>query len=880
MQLLQLNLEHCYGINKLNFKFDFKRKNIYAIYSPNGVMKTSLAKTFLDISENRETTDLIFPESNTVRIIKDENGNDIQPENIFVVEPYNESFKSKKVSTLLVNRNLRENYERIHLNIDEKKELLIKSLIKSSGLKSEIEEILSEVYTSNKNEFFKALLRVKDEVLNEEPPQFDNIIYKNVFSDKIESLLNSDNVKNKLHEYIEKYDDLLGKSKFFKKGIFNHTNASNIAKQLKSNGFFQANHSVRLNGLTEVKSEKELEELIEKEKEEILTSPDLIALFNTIDKKLSANKDTQEFRDYLLKNILIVPELSNLNGFKDKLWVSYLKSAKDLYNDLLTEYEKGKVEIEGIVNQAKREITQWAKVIEEFNKRFSVPFKLLIGNQEQVILNSEAPVIKFEFIDRKGTKPVEENDLLKVLSIGEKRALYLLNIIFEVEARKSDNVETIFIIDDIADSFDYKNKYAIIQYLKDISEFQIFKQIILSHNYDFFRTISSRLDMGRENKLNTDRNDSEIKIYQEKYQNNPFSHWKTKLADEEKMLIASIPFIRNLAEFTGNENIFSKLTSLLHYKNDSRSIQFSELESIIKTILVDQNHLSINKTGSVIDEIFLVADSITTDGSDNLDLENKICLSIAIRLKAEIFMVNAINDSLFWNSITKNQAHILTERYKNDFPNETIKFKIYSDEKYPLDIEISDTFRFEFYEQQFYFNDTKIEFENLINRVVYIHTKNTKLIEGFGIRFKHSFFNLSSIILKELKIFTQKILKILYGNELDINYKILYSDNKLEKKEENTKKNKDNQFSLAGYSTNLNTILSFSIISTFAYSISKYFDFKIKLLEDITGNSFFSLTFGVILLFFYERILQGTLESLCFQFARMEFNLKYKKIKI
>ena len=74
---------------------------------------------------------------------------------------------------------------------------------------------------------------------------------------------------------------------------------------------------------------------------------------------------------------------------------------------------------------------------------------------------------------------IEKTNLLQALSSGEK-ALYILNIIFEVQARKEENQETLFIVDDIADSFDYKNKYAIIQYLKEISEEPIFYQIILT----------------------------------------------------------------------------------------------------------------------------------------------------------------------------------------------------------------------------------------------------------------------------------------------------------------------------------------------------------------------------------------------------------------
>ena len=57
---------------------------------------------------------------------------------------------------------------------------------------------------------------------------------------------------------------------------------------------------------------------------------------------------------------------------------------------------------------------------------------------------------------------------MQALSTGEKKALYILNIIFEIEARTKAGQQTLLVVDDIADSFDYKNKYAIIQYLLDI----------------------------------------------------------------------------------------------------------------------------------------------------------------------------------------------------------------------------------------------------------------------------------------------------------------------------------------------------------------------------------------------------------------------------
>jgi len=417
--------------------------------------------------------------------------------------------------------------------------------------------------------------------------------------------------------------------------------------------------------------------VIEQEKQAIMNNPRLLNAFDEIDKKLNANKEHRDFREYLIQNMVILPELMNPEGFKEKLWISYFKTKLDLFKSLMEEYKKGRKEIEDIVREANNEKTAWKEVIQIFNKRFSVPFKLSIGNQDQVILNDQAPVVKFEFFDKDDSKSVAENDLLSVLSTGEKRALYLLNIIFEVEARKAKSVKTLFIVDDIADSFDYKNKYAIIEYLKDISEFEIFYQIVLSHNYDFFRTISSRLDMDRKNRLVTERSDTEVTLVIEKYQNNPFSHWKNKLDQEMSMLVASIPFVRNLAEYSGDQISFQKLTSLLHYKEDSLSITMLDLQNLFKGILKDKPSLILpDHSKTVFDVIFESAEIIFKDVKEVIDLESKIVLAISIRLKAEMFIVKKIADDLFWKAISTNQSFALYAKFKEKFPAETEQIKL------------------------------------------------------------------------------------------------------------------------------------------------------------------------------------------------------------
>ena len=74
MKEIEINFTNCYGIKKLKTKFDFSKKSIYAIYAPNGTMKTSFAKTFKDFSNSVDSKDLVFKDRETERIITDENG--------------------------------------------------------------------------------------------------------------------------------------------------------------------------------------------------------------------------------------------------------------------------------------------------------------------------------------------------------------------------------------------------------------------------------------------------------------------------------------------------------------------------------------------------------------------------------------------------------------------------------------------------------------------------------------------------------------------------------------------------------------------------------------------------------------------------------------
>ena len=134
MKKISISLSNCYGIGLLQCGFDFTNAAAYSVYAPNGFMKTSLSKTFLDLSRNKDSSDLIHPERETKREIKVETGNDLKSEQVFVIEPYNESFASEKTSLLLVNQTIKQQYDEALKKIEDRKIELFKRLKQRSGL--------------------------------------------------------------------------------------------------------------------------------------------------------------------------------------------------------------------------------------------------------------------------------------------------------------------------------------------------------------------------------------------------------------------------------------------------------------------------------------------------------------------------------------------------------------------------------------------------------------------------------------------------------------------------------------------------------------------------------------------------------------------------
>ena len=689
MSKLCVNLEYCYGIKKLCHEFDFEGGETSIIYAPNGSMKSSFARVFKDLSKSELSKDLMFPERNSKRevLVCDsdrESGRKIEAEEVLVIEPYVENYELDEMSTLLAKPDLRQKYAEIHKEIATKQDIALKALIKNTGYSKAKNDQKEKIYNKLLKSFGEKDLKELFEKILESIDKYNehelrDIEYKQIFNSESETLLKNEKFRSHISDYVTLYEKLIDQSQYLSKD-FNDYNANQIQKQLDNNGFFKSGHKLKMKNKEElIDNQEQLKSLIEEEKEKIFNDDELKNKFIEFENLLNKKED-RRFRDYLQNNQKLIPYLENLDSLEKTLWMIYASEAKSELEDFSKSYSKGKDELLKIVREAKESKTTWMEAMKTFNERFThLPFSLSPINKEDCILHEEEPNIQFVFKENDELqRNVEKEDLLKVLSQGETRALYLLHIIFEIEIRKCKKQNTFIIIDDIADSFDYKNKYAIIEYLQDISKDQNFKQIILTHNYDFYRTTKSRLAIPKKLCFQVYKGNKEIKLLGDIIGQNPIVEIINDIYSAEDgefndiNLIASIPILRNISEYLGLQEFKNQLTYMLHIKAGKDSIigtydiTVGDLTKIYNVVNRGSIEYPMDREEKILDLIYKVADDFLSDKKETLSLENKIVLAMAIRLKAEEKMISDLKefDSSFNIPSSPKQTRDLSKKYQ------------------------------------------------------------------------------------------------------------------------------------------------------------------------------------------------------------------------
>lgn len=675
--MLNGHFENCYGIKAFDMGkgIDFNNCNKAFIYAPNGVMKSSFSKIFEDISEGKPSEDRIFKDRTTSYSVTYETSTyqytSLKPKDvpntdaIYVVNSYMDKFEFTKetVSTLLADEATRNKYNVIMSRLSDEIKAIEEALRLKAGIsKPQIKlSLISDLNLASTSDWPDIMNSIEEVLTGGSIPNYLNEIkYAVLFNDKAIAVYKKPEFQKNIAEYIKRLDDLLSNS-IVLNTVFTDRSAENLGKELAKDNLFDASHTIVLCDGTVIKSIDEWNEVINEQLKKMYSDDKLSKAFEKLKKILTANNDVSNARDAIIAHPEVIPLLLDIGQAKKFMWGSYF----DNLDKDFTEYKKVidgyAVEIKALYEQAATQSKRWKQVVDEFNRRFRVPYKVKVDNKSNFILKDEAPSLSFDYQQKvsetdNASCNLTKDDLMKSLSTGEKHALYLLYILFDLERIRIQANEGgrrfLIITDDISDSFDYKNKYAIIEYLADLSKNPGMDLLMLTHNFDFYRTAKSRLNVSRPNCYIAQRNtDGAIDMSEFRYQKDFFKKvivegiQQNKDSDKrKKMLIASIPFYRNLSEYSGSDQDYLDLTCFMHYKTTPISTDETTLDSLWSIVKKYIGEEEINFDGENYFECLKSIDSKVLADSDDVSLENKLVLSIGVRLLAERYLKKVITD--------------------------------------------------------------------------------------------------------------------------------------------------------------------------------------------------------------------------------------------
>lgn len=696
MKQLNFDFKNCFGISKFKETIDFKTCNTVMIYAPNGTMKTSFAKTLQILSQRAESNKRKgLEETICDRLHKDlpvksnitlESGAVLKPENIFVANPDDMTFDAaQSVTTFLASTDLKKRYDTIIKIISGTKNNFIKQYKKISQ-STDCETELVSVFAEKENSSIYDILDILwDKINNADYPLYQikfNDIFdkKGAVKDFIEKNMTS------LNLFVQRYNELLTKSQFFHistdgKTTFGTYQAKTLSNGLKDGSFFKVNHKLQLKDNSNIESFSQLNERILEEIKTVESDEKLQATFTKILEKLDSNAELRAFKECIKDNMTILGELQEYEVFKKKVLLGYFSDVETrrVLEDLYKQYSSNKEDLMNIIHEARQEHEKWKNIVDLFNARFYVPFKARIDNQEDIILKQETPKLSFVYKKQTGEDIKQSRDeILKILSKGEMRAFFILQMIFEIEARKEKDEESLIVLDDISDSFDYQNKFAIIEYINDISNScnDKFKIILLTHNFDFYRNATQRLRI-KKFFMATKDIDGGIALHMGPY------IMKTPLENEIKHtntcnFISMIPFTRNIVEYTDGkeDDDFMTLTNCLHLLDRTNNLTDIDIDNIIRKHIKNKKYNYTPSGIRIIDMIYNEAQKIINkEIPEELQIEDKIVLSIAIRLKTETYMKGELlslgetEESL---QSGENQTTKWIDKMRNRLPGNTV----------------------------------------------------------------------------------------------------------------------------------------------------------------------------------------------------------------
>ena len=675
--------KNVYGINDLK---GIESVNSNAlIYAPNGGTKTSLALGFKSISNGVKPNDRIFgKECKYIFSLDDKAYSDknlVNIDNVVVYnfeEYYKESLENSgnKMNLLTISSALQRKYGEIYQECLDKIDILSKKVALIIGNKKKDADNISMTLEFFKNNF--NLHNWKDIVIflsniewNDKIETKNNIC--NILNENTIPIISSDDFIQKVNK-LNNTLDLKVESILFK-GSFGSIEASKLIKEIKSDGFFEAGHAIKLYGYDDlITSSDQFEKIYQEQLNVIYNDDETKKDVEDLLSKINKNKATREIRNFI-SNPEILTQMNDFNKFSLKLLVGSLQNLEEEIKETAKIINTSETSINNLMKEAESEKTKWEEICEIFNNRFIVPFEINVKNRFNSIIGRNYPAFEIKY-KKNGVEKVISEDLLKqTLSTGEVRALTILHLLFELNLSINKNNETFVILDDVVDSFDYKNKYAMIEYISELSKRNNIICWVLTHNFDFFSSCKYRVKGFDKYYIKQNKDSENFQKFNESVIGGGmelFSNWKQLLRNnsDEKKFIALIPVCRNLVELKyGVQDIkYETLCNVLHYRLNTKNILVSDINSIfVDTFNIN---LNVNLTKKVFDILFEQLNTLaTTNLSNSIGLDDKIILAIGIRIVMEMIF-NKFEPSFVNQDLSLGEEFESAKQY---FDSEDIK---------------------------------------------------------------------------------------------------------------------------------------------------------------------------------------------------------------
>lgn len=684
MKSIQIEIKNGYGIVDFNHDFVYEDgKNgsychFYGLYAQNGTMKSSFAKTLFNYSKGIAVSDEIYQIPGSCVV------SGIEQENVLSYPSYDGRVcLSENATYLVANQEAKDVYAEASKDVIKafdklKSKVSVVTKTKDDDSETVIEDYYRRFVSKEQADSVTlpaviALLKANLPEIKQGKAQFCDISLRVFNSANFRNFITKERYRGVFDRLVKAYDAMCASPTYYREG-FDSSSAHTLIKALEKSKYFNAKHEVVLRDSEDkrtknINNKEEMESYLKTDFDRIVEAdPGIKKPLDQLIADFSVGTNGEARRiieDKSRRDILLF--MGDEDRFYKNMWFGYLSGCVEEIENLLKVNDESKSKIEEALKKADAADTEWQDVKDVFNDRFSsLPYRIDIANKKDAIVEDLiSPIFEFKFRNpRNPSMPYKERPdnsgqlsvLGRVLSNGERKALYLLNIIFDVKKKLKDGVDTLLVLDDVMESFDYRNKYAFFEYLQELASQNSHLYIIsLTHNFDFFRLVYEKLYPKNEKQFRLVISDENNNLSaEEMFDPRVFGKYKKDAATDKSAWVTMIPFARNIVEFQHGKSHddYKELTKALHTINNDVTIE--DIQQYLQSI-ISVADTPFNRSLSIYEAIIMHAKEVAAATSDGFSLKDNLVLAIGTRLCIERYIISKISEEDYRNAVSKER---------------------------------------------------------------------------------------------------------------------------------------------------------------------------------------------------------------------------------